>query len=74
MLIITTGKEVHYFTLESMLNGKVRVLAREHLRVLVDNNVAFWNAFRAAWEESVPEMVYAPPRGLDNSEKMKYTD
>lgn len=55
MLIVTSGKELHYFTKEQMLCGKVRCLNREQIRVMVDKNVAFWNAFRASWDAALEE-------------------
>lgn len=46
MLIITTAKGLHEFTADEMLHGKVRCLGMQELRVMVDNNHAFWCAFR----------------------------
>lgn len=46
MLIITTGKGLHYFTEDEMYAKKVRCLGREQLRELVDNNDLFWDKFR----------------------------
>jgi hypothetical protein len=46
MLVITNAKELHYFTEAEMLHGKVRCLGNERLRLLVDNNNAFWHHFR----------------------------
>jgi len=53
MLIITCGKGLHYHTEEQMLRRKVRCLSREQIRVMVDKNIAFWNAFREAWESAL---------------------
>ena len=53
MLLITSGKEVHYSTLENMLWSSVRVLNREKLRALLDNNVQFWQDFKLSWENSL---------------------
>lgn len=46
MLIITTAPGLHFFTEQEMLYGKVRCLGLEQLKQLVDNNQAFWDAFR----------------------------
>jgi hypothetical protein len=53
MLIITTGKELHYYTEQNMLLNKVRVLGREKLRVLVDNNIMFWDTFLKEWQKAL---------------------
>jgi hypothetical protein len=52
MLIVTTGKELHHHTRDQML-PEVRVLNREKLRVLVDDNIAFWTSFQTAWKEAL---------------------
>ena len=49
MLIVTTGKELHHHTRDQML-PEVRVLNREKLRVLVDDNHVFWKIFLDAWQ------------------------
>lgn len=48
MLIITTAKDIHHHTRDSMLCGKVRTLARPQLRQLVDNDSYFWQDFHAS--------------------------
>jgi hypothetical protein len=53
MLIVTSASGLHYFTEEHMLLNKVRVLGRETLRDLVDNNELFWNNFRKIVENSL---------------------
>lgn len=53
MLIITCGKELHWHTDQNMFRGKVRLLGREKLRVLVDNNRVFWDSFQQSWEQSL---------------------
>jgi len=53
MLIITSGKELHWHTADNMFRGKVRILNREKLRVLVDNNAVFWHGFARVWEASL---------------------
>ena len=53
MLIVTTAAGLHYFTESEMLLNKVRVLGRETLRELVDNNVLFWNNFRKLVDEAL---------------------
>jgi len=55
MLIVTCGKDLKNFTAQNMFRNKVRWLNREKIRVFVDNNIAFWNAFREAWEASLEE-------------------
>lgn len=55
MLLITTGKEVFYKTLENMLWSSVRVINREKLRSLIDNNITFWEDFMNSWKLSVKE-------------------
>ena len=51
MLIITSGKGLHYFTANEMM-PEARVLDREHLRAMVDNHTMFWQRFRESWENS----------------------
>jgi hypothetical protein len=46
MLIVTTAKDLHHFTDSEMFGKQVRCLGRESLRRMVDNNHAFWDAFR----------------------------
>ena len=41
-------KGLHYYTEEKMLNKKVRCLARDHLKQMVDDNIPFWDEFRRA--------------------------
>jgi hypothetical protein len=45
MLIITSGKETHWFTAEKMLFNKVRTLNRRNIQALVDGHVVFWRDF-----------------------------
>ena len=52
MLIITTGLKVAPMTMENMLKGKVRVLAREDLRVMLDNYPEWWIRFYEAVKAS----------------------
>ena len=52
MLIIHTGKEIHYKTMESMLKGKVRELKRETLRNMYDNRPEWWTRFYEAVRDS----------------------
>ena len=53
MLIITTAKEVHWFTDQRMFQKQVRVLNREKLRVLIDDSKVFWKGFFDAWQSSL---------------------
>lgn len=46
MLIVTTAGSLSPFVKEEMYVDKVRCLAYEDLRGLVDNNNLFWNKFR----------------------------
>lgn len=46
MLIVTTAEGLHFFTDKEMFKGQVRCLGREQLRLMVDNNLLFWDAFR----------------------------
>jgi hypothetical protein len=46
MLIITNCKGLHHYTASAMLNGKVRCIARDQLKDLVDDNIPFWDEFR----------------------------
>lgn len=48
LLIITTGKELAAFTRDKMLQGKVRCLAFKELSKMLDNNLVFWDGFRAS--------------------------
>lgn len=56
MLIVTCGKDLKNFTAQNMFRNKVRWLNREKIRVLVDDNVAFWDAFREAWKAALPKV------------------
>ena len=53
MLIITTAAGLNYYTDGVMLLNKVRIIDRETLRELVDNNVLFWNNFRQLVKEAL---------------------
>ena len=46
LLIVTTGAGLHRNTEEQFFADGVRVLNNEKLRMLVDNNLAFWDNFR----------------------------
>jgi hypothetical protein len=46
MLVITTAKDLHYYTKGEMYLDKVRCIGYEMLRILVDNNTLFWDAYR----------------------------
>jgi hypothetical protein len=46
MWVITTAKDLHYFTKDEMFMKKVQCIGYDQLRTLVDNNVLFWNEFR----------------------------
>lgn len=46
MVVFTTAANLHYFTENEMLLGKVRCIAYKDLRDLVDNNILFWDNFR----------------------------
>lgn len=48
MLIVTNAAGLHHFTEGKMLNGKVRCINGEALGIFVNNNLPFWNAFRAS--------------------------
>jgi len=50
MLIVTNAKGLHHFTDNEMFGNKVRCLGYEELRILVDNNLTFWNLFRESLE------------------------
>ena len=52
MLIVTTGLKVDEWTRENMLKGKVRVLAREALREMLDNRPEWWIRFYEAVKAS----------------------
>jgi hypothetical protein len=53
MLIITSGKELHWHTQQHMLGVGVRCLNRQKIRKLVDDQKPFWDDFRASWEIAV---------------------
>lgn len=53
MLLITSGQDVHYKTKENMLWSSVRILNREKLRALLDNNITFWQDFLISWKSSL---------------------
>lgn len=46
MLVVTTAAGLHYYTDSIMFDKKVRCLGQTELRMLVDNNFAFWENFR----------------------------
>lgn len=46
MLIITTANGLHHFTDDVMFKNQVNVIAYDDLRLLLDNNINFWNNFR----------------------------
>jgi hypothetical protein len=48
MLIVTNCRGLHFYTEEKMLNKKVRCIARDHLKQMVDDNIPFWDEFRRA--------------------------
>lgn len=48
MLIVSTGKDLAHHTRAKMLQGKVRFIGIDQLSVMLDNNYAFWEEFRAA--------------------------
>ena len=45
MLVFTTAKDLHYFTKDEMLLGKVVCIGYDTLCAFVDNNVVFWQDF-----------------------------
>lgn len=47
MTIITTAKDLRRQTKEDMYHDRVRVLGYKELRKMVDENLPFWDAFRA---------------------------
>lgn len=53
MIIITSGKDLHYYTKDNMLYGKVRCLNRDKIRTMVDNNIPFWSDFLNSWNKSL---------------------
>ena len=71
MLIITTGKDIHWRTDEKMFQYNVRVLNREKLRVLVDENNMFWDYFRDSWEYSLPKTKIRKPKSRKLVRKKK---
>lgn len=46
MWVVTTAKDLHYFTKDEMLLGKVQCIGHAQLRDLVDKNNLFWNQLR----------------------------
>lgn len=48
MLIVTSGQDVHHFTMSEMLKNKVRVLNRAALKQMLDNRSEWWNRFKEA--------------------------
>jgi hypothetical protein len=46
LLIITTAAGLHYYTDNEMFQNQVRCLGYEDLRIKLDNNILFWDAFR----------------------------
>ena len=44
--IITTAKDLHYYTRDEFFLGSVECIGRETLRKLLDNNRGFWNECR----------------------------
>lgn len=55
MLIITSGKEINWFTNDKMMYKKVRTINRRKIRNLVDKHVVFWRDFLKFWLESLPK-------------------
>lgn len=55
MLVITSGKEVNWFTNDKMMYKKVRSINRRKIRTLVDNHVIFWQDFLKFWQQSLPK-------------------
>lgn len=52
MLIITTAGDIHHFTEDEMLYGRVKTINRNGLRELVDNKQGFWDEFKSSMLES----------------------
>jgi len=52
LLLITTGKGLHWKTEKDMFNYKIRVLNRKRLRKMTDNP-SFWSLFLESWEYSL---------------------
>lgn len=55
MLVITSGKEVNWFTNDKMMYKKVRSINRRNIRTLIDNHVVFWQDFLKYWKQSLPK-------------------
>ena len=62
MLIITTGKEVHYYTLNEMFQNKVRVLNMQDLKTLLNDRLEWWHHFfNTIREDQIKEDPLANP-------------
>lgn len=46
MIVFTTAKDLHYFTKNEMLFGKVVCIGFDEISQLVDNNIVFWRDFK----------------------------
>jgi len=53
MLIITSGKGLHWHTSQNMIGSKVKCINREKIRILVDDNMLFWNELRESWTNAL---------------------
>jgi hypothetical protein len=51
MTVFTTAKDLHVVIAEEMYNGQVRTVGYNDLRGLLDNNMAFWDTFRAQMQK-----------------------
>ena len=52
MLIISTAKEMCWYTEDQMFRGSVQVICRDDFRGLVDSRLGFWEEFYKSWQES----------------------
>ena len=56
MIIFTSGDSINFFTDVKMFGEKVHALCRNDLRKLLDDNMNFWEYFKASWVQSLSEL------------------
>lgn len=57
LLVITTGKGLHYSAQRQDGGPRIRILGYQGLSVLVNNNIMFWRSFQESWHASLQEVA-----------------
>jgi hypothetical protein len=55
MIILTTAEGLHWITDSKVFLGRLRVIGRNQLRTLLDNNFPFWNCVRDYVKNTIEE-------------------